>query len=246
MFFRLIKNLFIGLLRGLALPVLRRKTQYLGHELIVPLSTYSPWTKDAFFQNLYQKIKSNTLVDIYRCYELYTLTDSLNNLEGDILEVGVWRGGTGCLMAKKSQELKSPLRVYLCDTFTGVVKAGKEDSYYSGNEHKNSSEMVVNELISYLKLNNILILKGIFPDETQSLIADNKFKLCHIDVDVYDSAKQVFLWVWPRMVNGGVVVFDDYGFPSCDGVTKLVEELKKEKDLIVIHNLNGHGLIIKR
>ena len=73
-------------------------------------------------------------------------------------------------------------------------------------------------------LTNVELLQGVFPDETADRIADSRFRLCHCDVDVYRSAKDVFDWVWPRLAPGGVVVFDDYGFPACPGVTKFVDE----------------------
>jgi O-methyltransferase len=63
---------------------------------------------------------------------------------------------------------------------------------------------------------------------------------------VYRSAKDVFDWVWPRLEPGGMVVFDDYGFPACPGVTKFVDEQRLLGDRTVIHNLNGHGLVVKR
>ena len=47
------------------------------------------------------------------------------------------------------------------------------------------------------------------------------------------------------MPVGGMIVFDDYGFSGCEGVTKLVDEERNKNDRIVIHNLNGHGIIIK-
>jgi O-methyltransferase len=64
-------------------------------------------------------------------------------------------------------------------------------------------------------------------------------------VDVFDSAKGVAEWVWRRLIVGGVVVFDDYGFQSCDGVTAFVNEMKLWPDCIIVHNLNGHAIAIK-
>jgi O-methyltransferase len=52
--------------------------------------------------------------------------------------------------------------------------------------------------------------------------------------------------VWPRLSPGGVVVFDDYGFSACPGVTKLVDEQRMRDDRLVLHNLNGHGILVKR
>ena len=52
-------------------------------------------------------------------------------------------------------------------------------------------------------------------------------------------------WVWHRMVRGGIIVFDDYGFYSCDGITKYVESHMNTSDRLFMHNLNGHAVVIK-
>jgi O-methyltransferase len=135
--------------------------------------------------------------------------------------------------------------VYLCDTFTGVVKVSSNDLTYKGGEHADTAIELVENLIKKLELDNVVILTGIFPDQTQHLIKDNKFRFCHIDVDVYQSAKDIFNWVWPKLVVGGIVVFDDYGFYTCEGISLFVDQERKKKNKIVIHNLNGHAIIIK-
>ena len=71
---------------------------------------------------LYQNLKENTLVDIYRCYELWSLAKQVANFEGSIVEIGSWRGGTAAILCLASD---SSTRVYICDTFEGVVKAQK-------------------------------------------------------------------------------------------------------------------------
>jgi len=81
---------------------------------------------------------------------------------------------------------------------------------------------------------------------TAQSIADRTFRLCHCDVDVYQSAKDVFDWAWERLSPGGLAVFDDYGFPACPGVTKFVDEQRGRDDRLVLHNLNGHGIVVKR
>jgi O-methyltransferase len=101
-------------------------------------------------------------------------------------------------------------------------------------------------LAAGMGLQNVELLQGVFPEDTAQSIADRTFRLCHCDVDVYQSAKDVFDWVWPRLAQGGVVVFDDYGFPACPGVTKFVDEQRLLDDRLVVHNLNGHGIVVKR
>ena len=48
------------------------------------------------------------------------------------------------------------------------------------------------------------------------------------------------------MVPGGVVIFDDYGFKGARGIATYVDENRLQTDRIFIHNLNGHGIWIKR
>jgi O-methyltransferase len=213
---------------------------------VLPVADFCPWNTDPEFLATYEKIRQSTLVDIYRCWELWTLVGQTCKTEpGAILEIGVWRGGTGALMAKRAS-LASPGRlVYLCDTFQGVVKAGEKDTYYTGGEHSDTGEEVVLRLLNSLQLKNTATIKGIFPDETGHLLADARFALVHIDVDTYQSAKDIMEWTWDRLIPGGVVVYDDYGFKICDGIKTLVNEQANDPGKLVIHNLNGHGLIVK-
>jgi len=218
------------------------------YEPVRPNATYSPWNKDKSFQEVLASIAGSTLVDKYRCFELWKLIEQVSKLkEGSIIEVGVWRGGTGALIAKKAKNCGIKDRVFLCDTFKGVVKASVNDSTYEGGEHADTNRQVVEELLfARMNLDNVEILEGIFPEETGHRIEGMRFRFCHVDVDVYQSAKDVVDWIWDKMLPGGIMVYDDYGFNSCDGITKYVEEQMMCTDRVVIHNLNGHAIILKR
>ena len=212
------------------------------HKQVIPYASYAPWEGDEEFKKIYSKVKNNTLVDVYRCYELWSLINDLHAVEGDVLEVGVWRGGTGAILCKAAENDKRT-KVYLADTFTGVVKATEEDAVYRGGEHSDTSDKIVKDLLAATDADNFEILKGIFPDDFPNVVID-KIKLCHIDVDTYLSAKEVFDYAWKKVAVGGVVVFDDYGFWTCEGVTKYFNALELPNGR-KIHNLNGHGVIIK-
>ena len=216
-----------------------------AQSLVIPEATYSPWLQDEEFLAAYREVRANTVVDIYRCYELWQLARQLARIDGDILEVGVFRGGSGCLLARAAHHGDRTKHVFLCDTYAGIAKAGPEDSYFKGGELANTSVDMVRGLVEKLALSNVSILKGIFPDETASAVKDRQFSLCHIDVDVYLSARDVLDWVWPRLSVGGVVVFDDYGFWTCDGIVKIVNERIGQMNATTIHNLNGHAIMTK-
>jgi O-methyltransferase len=233
--------------KGLALPFVRGEAVRSGaHGMAYPISTYAPWQSDREFRQVYRSVRRNTLVDVWRLYELWSLVSELTDIPGAVLEVGVWRGGSGSLMAARAAALQIADPVYLCDTWEGVVKTGPVDTYYRDGKHDDTSRQTVETLLRRLGLTNVQLLEGIFPDDTGASIADTTLRLCHIDVDVYQSARDVFDWAWPRLSRGGVAIFDDYGFPACPGVTRFVDEQRGRSGRLVLHNLNGHGIVIKR
>ncbi len=246
-YLRLLRNSAYSVAKGLALPFVRRQAVRSGaHAMAYPVMTYAPWYADEEFKRVHNVAKKNTLVDIWRCYELWTALGELIEVPGAVLEVGVWRGGSGAILAARAAALNIQDSVFLCDTWAGVVKTGDVDTYYHGGEHDDTSRQIVESLISRMGLENVELLQGIFPDDTGDRVADLRFRLCHVDVDVYQSAKDVFDWVWPRLSPGGLVIFDDYGCAACPGVTAFVDEQRELPDRLVLHNLNGHGIVIKR
>lgn len=96
-----------------------------------------------------------------------------------------------------------------------------------------------------MKLNNFKILEGIFPDETSHLVESERLCLCHVVVDVYNSARDVEKWIWPKLVLGGIMIYDDYGFIRTSGVTNFVNDERDKSDRLVFHNLNGQAIVIK-
>lgn len=235
-----------------------------GYGEFRPASNYRPWELDSDFLAIYKEVADHTMVDQCRCHSLYQLLQQALRRQqwgggvprADVLEVGVWRGGTGALLSRTVERTLSSLgnhpdrsdmpTVWLADTFAGVVKAGVHDPYYRGGEHANTSEETVRQLFESMKLDNYRMLSGTFPEQTGTgAVAERGFCFCHIDVDVYQSAKDVLYWVWPRLQQYATVVFDDYGFYGCEGVTRLVDEERGADDRLFIHNLNGQGVFFK-
>jgi O-methyltransferase len=225
--------------------VVRTQVSAAGHQRAFPYATYAPWLADKDFLECYESVRSHTLVDRYRCWEIWeALKESGKLEEGDCIEIGVWRGGTGCLMAKRVQKLNLTSEVFLCDTFSGVVKAGELDAGYVGGEHADTAESTVRDLARRIGV-TVQVLRGVFPEETGAQLENRVFRFCHVDVDVYKSARDTTEWIWPRLLSRGIVVYDDYGFQGCDGVRRFVDEWRVATDCVFLHNLNGHAVLVK-
>lgn len=214
-----------------------------AHQHILPLATLAPWFNDEAFLGIFAKVQQHTLVDIYRCYELWTLARQIVDVPGVVLEVGVWRGGTGAILAEAVRK-QVGRKVFLADTFKGVIKAGSRDTQYKGGEHADTSEEVVRSLLCSVGSTNTTILNGAFPEATHRAI-DGPIAFLHCDVDVYDSTRDIVEWCLPRLSPGAIMVFDDYGFFGCDGVTAYCDELRESKAFRFVHNLNGHAVFFR-
>ena len=72
------------------------------------------------------------------------------------------------------------------------------------------------------------------------------FKFAHIDADLYTSIKEVNAWLLPRVVTGGVLIYDDYGFYTCEGALKAVDEDMKDRGFFGIYIPTGQYVAVKR
>jgi len=208
-----------------------------------PEATYAPWFQDIFFYDTYTKIKKYSLKDIYRLYELYSLATQACNYGGSFVEIGAWRGGSAAIIASAKKKMLNSNDFYLCDTFEGVVKASFIDNFYNNGEHNDTDLNYVNKVFDKLNLMLPKVLTGIFPDDTGNEVSDN-VSFLHIDVDTYQSAKDIFNFCQNKFTDKAVIIFDDYGFFETNGITILCNELKNKKNMTFIHNLNGHGIFL--
>ncbi len=209
-----------------------------------PLHSYpydAPWFDNIEFCNIFARIKDYTLLDRVRLYYLFQVCNQVSKVQGAVLEVGVWRGGSIGLIASRLPDRD----VYAADTFRGVVKSSDWEHYEDGR-HADTSVGLCESLFQSLQTHNIRILEGVFPESTGDIVSSVTFALVHIDVDVFRSAKDIFQFVWSRMSIGGMVVFDDYGFISaCPGIKLLVDEISCISGAVVLANLNGQAIVVK-
>jgi len=97
---------------------------------------------------------------------------------------------------------------------------------------------------SFLGYENIIFYEGLFKD-TFRKAENEKFCFVHIDSDLYESVKQCCEFFYPRMIQGGIMIFDDYGFIRYIGARQAVDDFFAEKPEHGIYLPTGQYMILK-
>lgn len=142
-----------------------------------------------------------------------------NSPQGCFVEVGVYKGGSAQLLATVAEFQNR--KVYLYDTFEGMPYQSEYDKHPVG-DFSDTSEEQVRKMIP-----TATIVKGIFPD---SAVEMPPIAFAHIDCDQYQAVRDSILYLAPRMVEGGLLWFDDYD--SLVGANMAVNELFSAVSLI--------------
>lgn len=206
--------------------------------------TYSPWFTDWFQEIYYGRVKERTDVTADRCYLLYRFSQHCHHLEGDFAECGVYKGGTAYLIATVLKN--SDRQLHLFDTFTGMPASASGDP--SGHKEGDMGDVSYSDVTGFLRgfHDTAVFHIGVIP-ETFEAVKDKKFAFVHVDVDLYRTTKDCCSFFYSRLVRGGVMIFDDYGFPRYEFAAKqAVDEFFSDKPEKPISLRTGQCLVIKQ
>ena len=187
---------------------------------------------------------------------------SKNKVDGDLVECGVFRGGSLALIAKYNRKLLLKKKIIGFDTFEEgfsneiltkydvTIKKQKLD--FSDKPIKNfypTTDDVKKNIQIFLDTvpENLILIKGdILKTLKDEKNIPNKISFLRLDTDLYSTTKIQLEVLYPRLVKGGVLHIDDYGF--FPGVKKAVDDYFKDKNIwlhrvdltcrIMIKNIN--------
>lgn len=162
-----------------------------------------------------QLTKLETLLSLDRSANIIRYSEMVKDLQGDIAEFGCFRCGSFELLAK----LNPHKNCIAIDSFEGLPKPNEYDTYH---KEKDFNEVEYEAVYGYFKTlyPNVELLKGFSPDVFLSIPEFREFSLVHIDVDLYSSTYHGLDFFYPRLVKGGVIILDDFGFKSTEGSKK--------------------------
>lgn len=248
---KLLKKLAHSLFDKLGLTITRK-----GEEETVVPRTY--FETDPTFHPLYKLAQEKTQMtstdDILRRQRQYTLCYLLQNIEineGDICELGCWRGLSTYQISSHLKSRNFQNDFCLFDSFEGLSEADEIDKradldidYDKKRKLFECSEEIVKENLK--EFGFIKYFKGWVPDRFEE-VKDKKFSFVHVDLDLYQPIKDSIEFFYPRLKSGGIMVFDDYGCATFPGAKAAVDEsLKEMDDLFFLPLPSGQAFFIKK
>jgi hypothetical protein len=174
-----------------------------------------------------------------------------HELPGDIVECGVWRGGSMMAVALTLMRLEAERTLHLFDTFEGMPPPSHRDVTFTGQSasklmeeqpDKKTAEIWAYSSLAEVKQNLqstgyperlVQFHKGLVED-TIPAGAPPTIALLRLDTDWYESTRHELVHLYPRLISGGVLIIDDYG--HWEGARKAVDEFLAENQLRILLN----------
>jgi len=199
-----------------------------------------PFDYDEPAKNIIRAVKPFTMTSPEKLNALiYAVRHVVRHeIPGDIVECGVWRGGSMLAVAKTLIEAGDTERdLHLYDTYEGMSEPTEHDRRQDG---RSAAEMLgaaersapiwayasledVQETMrtSGYPAERIHYYKGKVEDTIPADIPD-RISVLRLDTDWYESTRHELTHLWPRLVPGGVLLIDDYGW--WEGARRAVDE----------------------
>jgi hypothetical protein len=213
-------------------------------------SDFDPDTRD-----VHRRVEKFTLVSPERTHALCSSIAYLEHfgIPGDIVECGVWKGGSMMAAAIVLNRLDSHGRdLWLYDTYEGLPAPGEMDVDALGNSASEQMRTRSPNLLptrqdgqehfAYASLDDVRrnmgtvayaagevhFVKGLVEQTIPESVPD-QIALLRLDTDFYSSTKHELEHLVPRMAPGGVLIVDDYG--TWLGAQRAVDEFLAESGL---------------
>lgn len=185
-----------------------------------------------------------------------------NNIYGDFVECGVWRGGNSIAAAQVFSTDKIMRKIWLFDTFSGMTEptefdVSSDDRIPTMTRYEQDKRLDHNEwcFASLEDVRSNFEQSGIILNETVQFIKGDvlttlekepipeKISVLRLDTDWYESTKKELEVLYPRLVSGGLLLLDDYAF--WNGARKAVAEyFENEPNRTPFFALNGSGRVL--
>jgi hypothetical protein len=200
------------------------------------------WT-DRSFLAAFERLCGSNRRSAERKYTVFQFIMALAHVDGEMAECGVYNGGTAWFMAAAAERSDRRRALHLFDSFDGLSEPGDVDgNFWNRGSLRISEDEARNNLSAFP---DIHVYKGWIPDRFDE-VGDRRFAFVHVDVDLHAPTFASVSYFYQRLAPGGILLCDDYGFLTCPGATRAMDEVMAAKPERIIHLPTGQGLIIKQ
>ncbi len=197
------------------------------------------WREDRQFVDWYEKHVPENHRSLDRKYMVRELLKLTKGIPGDTVECGAYRGATSYLICKSNEPENK--RHHVFDSFEGVSEPGEMDGrHWEKNDLAMPEQICRNTLKEF---EQVSYYKGWIPERFDE-VSDLKFSFVHIDVDLYQPTYDSAKFFYERLSPGGIILCDDYGFLTCPGARKAMDEYFADREPVVMMT-TGQGLVIR-
>ena len=184
-------------------------------------------------------VTAESMIGLKRMNQLHEALRSVEreDIPGDIVETGVWRGGA-LIFAASFLEIHGieKRKIYGCDSFEGLPEPSSSypvdfgDSHYKYSYLSVSIDQVKKNLEKYnIDMNLVTLVKGWFSD-TLHEIETEEIAILRLDGDMYSSTIEALDALFHKVVPGGYVIIDDF---SLKGANQAVIDFLERNNLKV-------------
>jgi O-methyltransferase len=214
---------------------------------------------DGWVQEIAAKVAPYTMTSPDRVAALCLAIEyvSRRKVSGDIVECGVWKGGSSMAAAWSLLRNNDTSRtLHLFDTFEGMPPPTELDRHHDG---KPAAEILAahdrnSNYWAYSPLNEVKTNLGLtgYPTEKIRFIqgkvegtipaaSPEKIAVLRLDTDWYESTKHELEHLYPLLSDGGVLIIDDYGY--WQGARRAVDEYFTDRQPILLNRIDQEGRI---
>lgn len=185
---------------------------------------------------------------LWRLHTLCWAAGQALTLDGDFVECGVLTGYSMGVVADYVDFVHSGRRMYLYDTFEGIPEAyNSEKRSNAVIESMNAQEGETVYDVARLRfadLPNVQLVRGIVPD-TFAEACPERIAFLHIDMNSAASEIAALVALFDRVVPGGYIVFDDYGWTGYRAQKDAEDRWFAERGHKILELPTGQGMVIR-
>ena len=198
---------------------------------------------------------AHTMIGLKRLQNVRELMGGIigNNIPGDFIETGVWRGGASIMMRAILHTYGiEDRRVFVADSFEGLPPPNAEkypadagSNFHTYPQLAISLEDVQQNFSTYGLLDaQTVFIKGWFKD-TLPALPTNSLALMRLDGDMYESTMDALVHLYDKLSVGGYVIIDDYHVVA--PCKQAVEDFCIAKNITpTIQEIDGVGVYWKK